>query len=87
MYERFVPKSEKRPQEIHNTIINIFFNYGVLGGIMFVLFLYHSFKLTMISQLVYLFPIIVYNLLHNGIRYSLLWVIIAYIHYASQAHK
>ena len=87
MYERFVPKSEKRPQEIHNTIINIFFNYGVLGGIMFVLFLYHSFKLTMISQLVYLFPIIVYNLLHNGIRYSLIWVIIAYIHYASQAHK
>lgn len=87
MYERFVPVATLRPQEIHNTFLSVFFSYGVLGGILFLLFLFRVFKNLPFSLLILILPVIVYNLFHNGIRFSITWVLIAYIYYVSRINK
>ncbi|EDM43228.1 hypothetical protein SCB49_12154 [unidentified eubacterium SCB49] len=79
MNERFVPQDIKRPQEIHNLFGNILFSYGIFGCVLFLMFLYHVFSTVSKVELLYLVPLLLYNMVHNGVRFSFVWVLFALI--------
>ncbi|MDB4224156.1 hypothetical protein N9850_10325 [Granulosicoccus sp.] len=71
-YERF-----GKPQEIHNLFLSVFFSYGVIG-----ILLYLAFWLKIIPNLqvlIYMAPVLVYNMTHNGGRVIVFWFTLALI--------
>ena len=69
--------------ELHSTIASYFSNYGVLGGIPFlvVLFLWARriyWDVGTIGLLVVVAPPMLYGLTHNGSRFTIFWLLLAY---------
>lgn len=75
-YGRF---SSKLHEELHSTIANIFFSYGVVGTFLFLSFLAVCVNGHRWFQLTPLFFIFLYGLSHNGIREPGLWILLALI--------
>lgn len=65
--------------EIHSGFGTVLFSYGILGLILFILFLFKIIKLNFIFNLFVMFPIFIYNFTHMGIRESLFWMILSFI--------
>jgi len=66
----------KHHGELHSTIANILFSYGLIGLSLFIaLFLNPKFYIT--TVLFYMSPILLYGLAHNGIRSPLFWIAFA----------
>ncbi len=66
----------KHHGELHSTIANILFSYGLVGLLLFVsLFLNSKFYIGRV--LFYMSPILLYGLAHNGIRSPLFWIAFA----------
>ncbi len=66
----------KHHGELHSTIANILFSYGLVGLLLFIsLFLNPKFYIGRI--LFYMSPILLYGLAHNGIRSPLFWIAFA----------
>ncbi|XMB66882.1 hypothetical protein RI065_11430 [Mycoplasmatota bacterium zrk1] len=73
--------------EIHSTIGNILFSYGIIGIILiskFILLLYHN---TLKLSLYTLFPVMLYGITHNGFRGTLFWILLAYVDLYYILHK
>lgn len=79
-YQRFVSNKIDSPQEIHSTFGNLLFSYGFLGLLLFILFLYFLFEGGTWKLFLYFLPIFLYNFLHNGTRFSLLWILLALVY-------
>ncbi len=62
--------------ELHSTVANILFSYGIVGFIIFISFFLNS-KFYIKRVLFYMFPILLYGLSHNGIRSPLFWIALA----------
>jgi len=75
--ERFVTPKNKIKQEIHNTAANLLFSYGFVGLLLFILFVYFSIRYLSWKQLCLFIPLVMYNMFHNGIRFSFLWLFLA----------
>jgi hypothetical protein len=72
-------------KEVHNTFIDIIYSYGVIGGCIFMAFLFFYTKGCIhakyyFSLLLTFLPI---SLAHNVIRYRLVWVLLALVISAS----
>jgi hypothetical protein len=70
--------------ELHSTLGNIFFSYGLIGFILFMLIVFYVFYK---SKLIYAYPLVCmffYGLTHNGIRNSALWMMIAILIVSSE---
>jgi hypothetical protein len=70
--------------EVHSIYASIWTNYGIVGGGLFAvvgLFFFRelTFSFGVYKSLIYLLPIALYGVTHNGLRFSLLWVFIAFI--------
>lgn len=70
--------------EVHSTIGAISINYGFFGLFLFLLWgwevIYKCFKAVGLYRCFILFsPILLYSLTHNGIRFSMLWVYLAFL--------
>jgi O-antigen ligase len=66
----------KHHGELHSTIANILFSYGLIGLLLFIsLFLNPKFYIGRV--LFYMSPILLYGLAHNGIRSPLFWIAFA----------
>ncbi|MDB0579482.1 hypothetical protein [Salinicoccus roseus] len=64
--------------ELHSLFGTIFFSYGIIGAVVFLLsFVRISFMMK--SHLILLGGIAIYNISHNGIRSTLVWIIISFI--------
>lgn len=63
--------------ELHSTLGTLFFSYGVIGSFLFSIILLRLFKHAGISNFLYLAPAFAYGLTHQGLRFSLLWVLFA----------
>jgi O-antigen ligase len=66
----------KHHGELHSTIANILFSYGLIGLILFIA-LFLNPKYYIIKVLFYMSPVILYGLAHNGIRSPLFWIAFA----------
>jgi O-antigen ligase len=66
----------KHHGELHSTIANILFSYGLIGLLLFIaLFLNPKYYIGRV--LFYMSPILLYGLAHNGIRSPLFWIAFA----------
>jgi hypothetical protein len=73
-------------KEVHNGFFDILLSYGIIGFILFFLFLYALVArfmgtLRYYNQLYYLLPLVpifLYNAVHNGFRFRLFWVALAF---------
>jgi len=63
--------------ELHSTIINILFSYGIVGFIIFLLFFFNVKYFYPLKVLFFMSPVLLYGLTHNGIRSPLFWIALA----------
>jgi len=73
--------------ELHSGMGTILFSYGILGTIFFVLFIKRIIQDRKWLGLFILLPVVVYNLTHQGLRQSLLWMMFALLYYVCSASK
>ena len=74
MYSRFNSRVE-----LHSTLGNIQVSYGMIGTILFIILILLALKKDHYRSWYILFFIMMYGLTHNGIRNSLLWILLALI--------
>lgn len=70
--------------EVHSTFAAIYVNYGFFGFFIFIFWgwevFYKCYKVVGLYRCIILFsPILLYSLTHNGIRFSMLWVYLAFL--------
>lgn len=73
-YERF--QDTPQPVEIHSSIINIIFSYGIMGTIIFGLFLFSLIKNSPKYFIVVLFVMMLNGLTHQNMRFSHFWIVL-----------
>ncbi len=73
-FKRFALSHHKG--ELHSTVANILFSYGIIGFIIFISFFLNP-KFYRKRVLFYMSPILLYGLSHNGIRSPLFWIALA----------
>lgn len=81
--EQYRKRFDNNNYEVHSTVVNVLFSYGIVGlSIMgFFLFRFISFKPNFV--LLFFIPILLHSLVHNDIRSIFLWlfvVIFSFIH-------
>jgi hypothetical protein len=74
-YERFSETGKSR--EIHSSAATILFSYGVVGSILFLLFAWHVARGAQRRVLIMLAPTVAYTVAHQGLRFTMLWVLLA----------
>ena len=65
--------------ELHSTLGTVVFSYGAIGVFLFGLVLWRLFKLAGWREMLYLVPAFAHGLAHQGLRFTLLWVLFAVI--------
>lgn len=75
-YERFVGEGQAR-REFHSSLGTIVFGYGIVGVILFTLFFFRVIQRSPTRMALMLVPPIVYTLAHQGLRFTMFWVVLA----------
>ncbi len=65
--------------EIHSAFGNILFSYGILGFFFFIKFLYQIIKQRLLLNLLIMSPVLLYNLTHQGLRFTQFWIFLALV--------
>lgn len=63
--------------EMHSTVGTVLFSYGVIGTFLFGIVLWRIYRRSGFANFLYLAPAFAYGLTHQGLRFSLLWVLFA----------
>ena len=71
-------------QEFHSTFGTILFSYGLVGSTFFVWWMLKLYRVSGIHYFAYLFPPVLYGVAHQGLRFSLLWLLLAFLGIAGQ---
>ncbi len=66
-------------QEIHSIYGTLFFSYGILGALLFSFLLWRVFRLAPMCFLVFVGPILIHGLVHNDLRLSFFWMLLALV--------
>jgi hypothetical protein len=66
-------------REIHSTWGTIVFAYGIPGALLFGSLLIRLFQVTGVGGAMFFLPTALYGLAHNGIRFTLFWVMLAFM--------
>jgi hypothetical protein len=74
-FRRFDNRLEAR--EIHSSFATLWFSYGVVGILLFLAFLARVVRGSSFRLKLMLVPILVYTIAHQGLRFTMLWVILA----------
>ena len=70
------PSKPQQINEIHSSAATILFSYGVVGSLLFIAFFYSSIRGAPIRLVVILIPTLGYTLAHQGLRFTMFWVLI-----------
>jgi hypothetical protein len=73
----FNPRFAPKPGEIHSSLGNIFFSYGIVGLSLFLCILWFAFARAPLATKAYLVPILMYSGVHMGLRSSEFWIFLA----------
>lgn len=65
--------------EIHSTIGTIIFSYGLIGSLMFFLFISSYVRSNIFSFFAFLLPLFLYSITHMGLRSKIFWIILILI--------
>lgn len=74
-YERFSETGKSK--EIHSSAATILFCYGAVGAVLFLLFAWHVARGAPRRVLIMLAPTLAYTVAHQGLRFTMLWVLLA----------
>lgn len=72
-YDRF----PGRAQEIHNLFLSVLYSFGIIGFLFYMSFWYKI--IPNLQVLIYMFPVLTYNMTHNGGRALAFWFLLALI--------
>lgn len=76
-YDRFRFTTKIGDHELHSSAGTLFFCYGVLGVLLFAVFLYRVVEGSRFTMALLLVPSLSFGLTHQGLRFSLLWILFA----------
>jgi hypothetical protein len=76
-YKRFEDTTIINDHEIHSSAGTIFFCYGIIGSLLFILFCMRIARGSPFRRLLLLMPAAAYGVTHQGLRFTLLWVLLA----------
>lgn len=74
-YERF--SETGRSREIHSSAATIVFSYGVIGALLFAMFALRVASGATRMMLLMLVPTVGYTIAHQGLRFTMFWVLLA----------
>ncbi len=66
------------PGELHSSFATVLFSYGIVGLVLFLIFLFRLGQGSSLRLLAMLLPTLSYTLAHNGLRTTQLWVLLAF---------
>lgn len=73
-HRRFDTRKEAR--EIHSSVAGVLFSYGIIGVILFTLFITRLVRGSELRLALMLVPTFVYTIAHQGLRFTMLWVLL-----------
>ncbi len=73
---RFV-EDPKKANEIHSSVGTVVFSYGIVGTILFMMFFTRLFQGATNRALILLSPVMAYSVAHQGLRFTMFWVVLA----------
>ncbi len=76
-YRRFKETSAIGSHELHSSAGTIFFCYGFIGSALFAVFCWRVMQGGRLRYMLMLLPAFAYGLTHQGLRFTLLWVLLA----------
>lgn len=76
-YQRFEDTTVIGDHELHSSGGTIFFCYGIVGTMVFLRFVWQIVRRAPFRRSLLLLPPVVYGLSHQGLRFTLLWVLLA----------
>jgi hypothetical protein len=76
-YQRFEDTTVIGDHELHSSGGTIFFCYGIVGSLVFLNFMWNIVRRAPFRRSLLLLPAFVYGLSHQGLRFTLLWVLLA----------
>lgn len=65
--------------ELHSSWATVLFSYGFIGILLLCNFFWHALKPVKLADMLFLVPIFWYGLTHQGLRFRLFWVFIAFV--------
>lgn len=65
--------------EIHSTMATILFSYGLVGLSLFLAAIWCIYRGTSFGQFIYVLPPFLYGITHQGLRFSLFWLLFAVV--------
>ncbi len=75
-YERFANPGQVA-RELHSSFGSIVFSYGIVGVALFLMFGWHLIRGTPPRTTIILVPALAYTVAHQGLRFTMFWVVIA----------
>lgn len=78
--------------EVHSTYMSILINYGILGFLIFlsfmlIIFYYNLKKMGFLNTFILFFPTFIYGITHNGSRFTIFWIFLAFLYYLSKSEN
>jgi len=74
-HRRFDTRVQAR--EIHSSAAGVFFSYGIVGVALFVLFVVRLVRGATLRLSIMLIPPLIYTVAHQGLRFTMLWIVLA----------
>jgi hypothetical protein len=75
-YERFARPGESA-RELHSSFGSVLFGYGILGVTLFLVFFVRVVKGASMRSSLMLVPALIYTVAHQGLRFTMFWVVLA----------
>jgi hypothetical protein len=76
-YRRYADFGKIGSHELHSSGGTIFFCYGIAGSVVFLWFFFQLVRVAQLRQVLVLGPVVAYGLSHQGMRFTLLWILLA----------
>ena len=75
-YARFADTTVIHSHELHSSAATLFFSYGIIGVLVFGMFLYRALRGASARILFIVMPGFAYGMVHQGLRFTLMWVML-----------
>jgi hypothetical protein len=76
-YERFTHSEREAGREVHSSFGSILFGYGLIGVSIFAVFFWRVVRGAPLRTSLMLVPALVYTVAHQGLRFTMFWVVVA----------
>ena len=76
-YERFIAREGDHRRELHSSFGSVVFAYGIVGMTLFMIFFVRVVRGASLRMMLMLVPALVYTVAHQGLRFTMFWVVLA----------